>query len=157
MHAPMIGERRKTDRVVDTPDGVKSQALYSASGSVDRVELDTENESHLGVVGLDVDTIADGTEDAGCDLDGLSDFDKVDIGELEGGMVGVGLNGDRYLDLAFKLVELSCVLRLGQGELVAGDPVDDEAVLGEDVLGFGGLAEVIIAEVNATSVDRYAA
>jgi hypothetical protein len=29
-------------------------------------------------------------------------------------------------------------------------------VLREDVLGFSGLAEVVIAEVNATGVDRYA-
>lgn len=61
-------------------------------------------------MGFDLDAIADCTEDAGGDLDGLGDFGEVDVGELESGMIGVRLNGDRYLDLAFELAELSCVL-----------------------------------------------
>lgn len=121
------------------------------------MELDAEDKSHLGVLGLNVDAVADTTEDAGSDLDGLVDFVEVGIGKLEGGMVGARLYGDGHLDLAFELVELSCVLRLGQGELVAGDPIDNEAVLREDVLGFSGLAKIIVAQVNATCVERYAA
>lgn len=72
------------------------------------MELDTEDESHLGVMCLDVNTVADGTEDASCDLNGLEDFNEVGVGELEGGMIR--LNGDRDFDLTFELVELSCVL-----------------------------------------------
>ena len=121
------------------------------------MELDTKDKSHLGVVGLDVDAVADGTEDASGELDGLSDFGKVGIGELEDGMLRVRLNDDRYLDGALELVELSCVLRLGKSELVAGDPVDHEAMLSEDILGFSSFAEVVVTKVNATSVDRHAA
>ena len=74
------------------------------------MELDTETKSHLGVVCLDVDAVADSTEDAGGDLDGLGDFGEVGVGELEGLLAGVRLDGDKYLDLTFELVELSCVL-----------------------------------------------
>ena len=74
------------------------------------MELNTEYKSHLGVVGLDMNAVADGTEDAGGELDSLSDLDEVGIGELEDGMLRVRLNDDRKLDLALELVELGCVL-----------------------------------------------
>jgi len=121
------------------------------------VELDTEDESHLCVVGLDVDAVADGTEDASGELDSLSDLGKVGIGALPDGLVRVRLDEDWYLDGTLELVELGCVLRLGKGELVAGDPIDNETVLSEDVLGFGSFTEVVVTKVNATSVDGHRA
>ena len=101
-------KRRTTYRVVDAPNRVSDQALNSSNGSVDRMELDAEDESHLGVMSLDVNAVANGTEDASCDLDGLEDFNEVGVGELKAGMVR--LNGDRDFDLTFELVELSCAL-----------------------------------------------
>jgi hypothetical protein len=103
-------KKRMTYRVVDTPDGVDGQALNSSSSSIDGVELDTEDKSHLGVMSLDVNAVANSTKDACCDLNGLEDFDEVGVGELEGSIAGARLDGDRYLDLTFELVELSCVL-----------------------------------------------
>lgn len=121
------------------------------------MELNTEDERHLGVMGLNMDAVADATKDAGGDLDSLRDLSKVVVGELKAGLLGVGFDGDWYLDGAFELVELGCVLRLGKSELVASDPVDDEAVLCKDVLGLSSFTKVVIAKVDTTSVDRHAA
>jgi hypothetical protein len=120
------------------------------------LELNTEDEGHLGVMSLDVDAAADGTEYASGELDSLSNFGKIGICELEDRMLGVGLDNDRYLDRAFKLVELGRVLRFGESKLVTCNPVDNKAVLREDILGFSSFAEVIVAKVNTASIDRYA-
>jgi hypothetical protein len=142
-----------TYRIVDTPDWIESQALNSASGSIDRVELDAEDQSHASVVSLDVYAAAHSAKGACGNAHCLSDFVEVGLGEREAYKLGVWLDGNRHVDLAIELIELSCVLRLGQRKLIAGDPVDAEAVLGEDVLGFSSFAQVVVAEVNATSVQ----
>lgn len=117
------------------------------------MELDAEDEGHLGVVGLHVDAVADGTEDASGELDGLGDFGKVGVGELPDGLVGVRLNEDRYLDGTLELIELGGVLGLGEGELIAGNPVDSEAMLSKDVFGFSSFAEIVMTKVDTASVD----
>lgn len=142
-----------TYRIVDTPDWIDSQALNGTSGSIDRVELDAEDQSHTGVVSLDVHAVTHSTEGACGNAHCLSDFVEVGLGELEACKLTVWLDDNRHVDLAIELIELSCVLRLGQRKLIAGDPVDAEAVLGEDVLGFSSFAQIVIAEVNATSVQ----
>lgn len=156
-HVSMSSGRRKTYGVVETPDRVKSQALDSSSGGVDRMKLDTEDESHLGVVSLDMDAVANGTEDASCELDGLSDLGKIGLGELPTSHVRVRLDHDWYLDGALELVEQSCVLRPGHGELIAGDPVDREAMLNKDVFSFSSFAKVVVAKIDTASVDRHTA
>jgi hypothetical protein len=70
-------------------------------------------------------------------------------------MLRVGIDRDGEGDLAFELVELGGVLRLGKGVLVAGDVVDREAVLFENVFAFGSFTEVVVTEVDAASVGRH--
>ena len=142
-----------TYRIVDTPDWIKNQALNSTSGSIDRVELDAEDQGHTGVVGLDVHAAAHSAKGGCGNAHCLSDFVEVGIAELETGELRVRLDDDRHVDLAIELIELSCVLRLGERKLIASDPVHAEAVLGEDVLGFSSFAQVVIAKMNATSVQ----
>lgn len=74
------------------------------------MKLDTEDQCHLGIEGLDMDTVADGVEDASSKLDGLGDLNEVGVGELEDSVVSVWLNDDRDLDLTLELVELGSVL-----------------------------------------------
>ena len=104
-----------------------------------------------------MNAVADGTKDASGELDSFSDFCEIDIGELPDGLVGVRLDEDWYFDGALELIELGCILRLGKGELVTSDPINDEAMLSEDILGFSSFAKVVVTKVDATSVDRHAA
>lgn len=69
-------------------------------------------------------------------------------------MVGVRLKHDSELNLALEVVDLSSVLGLGEGELMAGDVLDDVAVLFEDVFAFSGLAKVVVPEMSTTDVCR---
>ena len=104
-----------------------------------------------------MDAIADGAEDASGELDSFSHFSEVDIGELPDGLVGVRLDEDWHLDGALELIELGCILRLGKGKLVTGDPINDETMLSEDILGFSSFAKIVVTKVDAASVDRHAA
>jgi hypothetical protein len=144
---------RGTDLSVDAPDRVIRQALDSAIGSIDAMELDAENEEHLVVDGVDVDQVAIRTECMADVLDGDANDLVVDVAELPDGVVGVGIDHDVELDLAFELVELGSVLSLAESILIAGDVFDAEVMLLEDVLTFSSLTEVVVAKVDATRVD----
>jgi hypothetical protein len=147
---------RKTYGIAEAPESVGPQALNSSSGSVNRMELDAEDNLHAGLVGFDVEAVADCAEVGNVDLDGVADFDKVVRGEAPHGIVGVGLDDDRKLDLALELVDLGRVLSLGDGVLVSGDVLDKEAVLGEDSHAFSSITKVVVAKVDSTSVERHA-
>jgi|SRR5690242_5437840 len=96
--------------VVDAPNRVEGQALHSTSGSIDGVELDTEDQCHLGLKGLDMNAVANGTKNTCSKLDGLCDLGKVGRGEVEDVMVRVRLDNDGDLDLTFELVDLGGIL-----------------------------------------------
>lgn len=117
------------------------------------MELDTEDQSHLGLKRLNMNAVANGTKNTCSKLDDFGDLGKVGRGEVEDAMVRVRLDDDGYLDLTFELVDLGGILRLSKGKFVASDPVNDETMLGKDVLGFGSFAEVVVAKMNAASVD----
>jgi hypothetical protein len=59
------------------------------------------------------------------------------------------LDHDGNLDLTLKLVEQGSVLAFGNGEVVAGDVLDTEALLFEDVLALSGVMKIIEAKVDA--------
>lgn len=143
--------------MVDAPDWVNGQALDHTSSSIDRVKFDAEDQGQLGVVGFDVNAAANCTENIRSDLYSFGDLNKVDIGEVEGSMLSVWLDDDWDLDLTLKLVQLGRVLRLGQSEFVASDPVNNKTMLGEDVLRFSSFAKVVVAKMNAARVDRHTA
>jgi hypothetical protein len=120
------------------------------------MELDAEDNLHAGLVGLDVEAVADCTKVGNVDLDGVADFDKVVRGEAPHDIVGVGFDDDRKLDLALELVDLGRVLSLCDGVLVPGDVLDKEAMLGEDSHAFSSITKVVVAKVDSTSVERHA-
>jgi hypothetical protein len=64
---------------VQTVDRVFTQRLDCSMCSVDRVELDPEYEMHLVIEGVDVDDIANRTEDLG---DGLSVLGSIDTDKV---------------------------------------------------------------------------
>lgn len=101
-----------------------------------------------------MDEIANLTEGRGDILDSELHEAVIAIAELPDGMLGVGVDHHGQLHLAFELVELGGVLRLGEGVLVAGDVDDLEVMLFEDVFAFSCIAKVIVAKVDAASVDR---
>ena len=146
---------RGTYGSAEAPERIVAHAVDSSNRSVDRVELNAEDDLHAGLAGFDVEAVADRTEVGNVELNDVGDFGKVGRGEVPHGIVGVGFDDDGKLDLAFKLVQLGSVLRLGDDVLVAGDVLDSEAVLLEDDLAFGGIAQVVVAEVDATSVQRH--
>lgn len=74
------------------------------------MELDAEVEKQLGVHGIDVDAVANGTKDTSRDLDGLGDDGKVLKAELPDGMVRVRFDHDGELHLSLELIELRSVL-----------------------------------------------
>lgn len=138
------------------PDRIRTQAVDGTVGGVDGVELDAEDEKHLRVLGVDVDPVADSTEGASDTLDSVSDLSKVGRSELPDGELRVGHDEDGKLHLALELVETSRVLGLGECVLVAGDPIDREAMLLKNVLGLGRLTKVIKAKMNTPSIDGHA-
>jgi hypothetical protein len=140
--------------MIYAPDGIGGQARDGTVGGVDGVELDAERELHGAVVGVDVDDSADRTEGLTDTINGEQDCVVRARGELPVDMVGVGFDLDGDLDLTLILIELGSVLGLGQGEGVAGDVVDDEAMLLEEVLGFSSVAEVIEAKQDTTDIGR---
>lgn len=119
--------------------------------------FDAKDQQHLGISSLDMNAVADGSEDTSGELNRLDDGSEILGSELPDGMVRVCFNHDGKLDLTFEFVELSGVLRLGEGKLVTRDVMNGELVLLEDVLGLSSLMEVVIAKVDTTSVDWHAA
>jgi len=118
------------------------------------VILNTEDEEELGIDRVDVNAVANGTKDTSCKLNRLANGCEIVSSELPNGVVRIGFDHDRELDLALKLVQLSSILRLGERELVARNVLDGELVLLKDVLGLGGLVKVIETKMNTASVDR---
>jgi hypothetical protein len=146
--------RRNTCLVVDAPDRIGTKRLHGTIGSIDRHELDAVDDEHLGLQGVDVDDVASHTEGISGEFDSLSDADEVLSSELPDGVVRVRIDHDGELDLTLELVELSSVLRLGQGPIVSGDVVDSETMLLKDVLALSCVREVVITEIDTTSVVR---
>lgn len=141
------------DLQVAAPNGIGGQRVHSAIGSVNAMKFDAESESHLLIIGFDVDKVADFAE-GGSDIRNSELHEAVvGIGELPDGMLGVGIDHDGQLHLAFELVELSGVLRLGEGVLVAGNVLDLEIMLLEDIFAFSSVAKIIVAEIDTASVD----
>lgn len=136
-----------------TPDRISSQGLYSTVGSVNGVILNAEDEEHFGVNRLDVNTVANSTEDTCSGFGRLDDFSKVVSVKLPDGMVRVCFDHDRKLDLTFEFIELSSVLGLGKGKIVPRDVFDGETMLLKDVLGFSGIMKVVIAQMDTTGVN----
>lgn len=101
-------------------------------------------------------TVAESAEDSCRELDRLGDHGEIFSAEDPCGMLRVRLNQDGKLDLALELIELRGLLGLGDGKVVAGDVVDSEVMLLQDVLGLGSVMKVIKAEMNATGKDRNA-
>jgi hypothetical protein len=145
-----------TDLRVGAPDRIDAQRLDCTISSIDAMELNTEGESHLLVVGVDVNEVANLAEGRSDVVNSELHEAVVGVGELPDGMLRIGIDHDGQLDLAFELVEVGSVLRLGEGVLVAGDVLDVKVMLFEDILAFSSVTKVIVAKVDAASVDRNA-
>lgn len=146
----MIG----TYLVVDAPDGVGGQARDSTVSSADGVEFNAEREFYVAVIGVDVDNLADGTEDLADALSGGLDRGVRAVGELPVCVIGVGLDLDGDLDLALELVDLGAVLAFGEGVRVGCDVFGGEALQLEDALGLRSVAEVVELEHDTVVVGR---
>lgn len=117
------------------------------------MKLDAKDQDALGNIGVDMDAVANVTKAGGNDLEVLTQGKKVVRGELWNCLARVArTNHDGNLDLTLELVEQGSVLTFGNGEVVAGDVLDDEAVLFEDVLALSGVAKVIVAKVDTLVV-----
>jgi hypothetical protein len=141
-----------TDLLVAAPDGVDDEAMDSTVGGIDAEELDTEDEKHLVVVGLDVNQGADRTEGQADLLDCDSHGSVISLGELPDGVLGVGVDQDGELNLTLELVEQGSVLSLGQGVLVSGEVLDNKAVLPENVFALCSFVQVVVPEVHTAAV-----
>lgn len=110
--------RRATYLGVVSPDRVDGKTTNSAVGSIDTVKLDAEVHYALLVVGSDVGDLADRAERFADVLDGADCHTVIDLGELVRLTIWIGIEEDRKLHLAFELVEVCRLLRLGHGILV---------------------------------------
>ncbi|KAH5594214.1 hypothetical protein HBI17_166530 [Parastagonospora nodorum] len=118
------------------------------------MKLKTEGESHLLAVGLDVNEVANLAKGGSDVLDGVLHVAGIGGAELPDGMIGVGVDHDRQLHLAFEVVDKRSLLGFDKGVLIAGDVLDLEAMLLKNLLAFCRVTNVIEAKVDATSVDR---
>jgi hypothetical protein len=155
-HGGKIWQEWGADLCVGAPDRIDVQAADGAIGGIDAEELDAEGQCHVGVVSIDMVVAANWTKGLANIVDGDNHDTLVGLGVLPDGVLGIGIDHDGEGDLAFELVELGGILRLGKGVLVPGDVVDGEVVLFENVFAFGSLTKVIEAKVDATSVGRHA-
>lgn len=146
---------KETRLVVDAPDRINAERLDSADGSVDGEELDAVYKKHLVVKGVDVGDVADFAKGLGSDLDSVGDASQVVGRELPDGLIGIGINHDRQLDLTLVLLDVGSVLGLGLGVVVGSDVVDSELVLLKDVLALGSIAQIIVANKDTASVIRH--
>jgi hypothetical protein len=147
------GEPSEGCPFVRAPDRISRQAVDSAIGGIYTIELDAEDEVHVLIVSLDMNNVANGTEGLADALDGSKHLAMVIVGELPDSVIWIGVNLDRELDLSIELVELSGVLRLGDGVAITRDVVDGELVLLENVLAFSSVTEIVVTKVDATGVD----
>ena len=141
------------DLIVHAPNRIGAQRLHSTISRVDGVKLDAKDKQHLGINSVNMNTVAHSAEDTSGGLETLGDLVKIIRSELPQGMARVGFDHNWKLHLAFELVKLGCILGLGKGEVIARDVVDAESVLLKNVLCFGGIMKVVVAKVDATSVD----
>jgi len=139
---------------VGAPDRIDAQGVDSAVASIDAMILKAEHESHLLAVGLEMNEVANLAKGGSDVLDDALDVDDIGLGEIEDGLLGVGVNHDSQLHLAFEVVDKRRLLALDEGVLVASDVLDLEAMLLKDLLAFCSVTKVIEAKVDATSVDR---
>jgi hypothetical protein len=146
------GKRKNAYVNVHAPDWIDVKGFDRAVGSVDRMKLDAEDQQHLLVVGVDVDNVADVSEGTRGNLDRIGNAGEVLGGEFPDGVIRVRLDENGQLHLAFKLLDVCRVLRLGQGVVVAGDVVDGELVLFEDVLALGGVLEAVVSDEDSSGV-----
>lgn len=143
-----------TDLGVRAPDRIDAQRVDSTVASIDTVILKAEGESHLLAVGLDMNQVANLAKGGSDVVDGELHVADVGVGEIPDGMLGVGVNHDSQLHLAFEVIDKRSLLGLDEGVLVASDVLDLEAMLLKDLLAFCSVTKVIEAKVDATSVDR---
>lgn len=139
---------------LEAVDGVQAKGLDGAMSGINRIELDPEDEMHLGVISVDVDDVADRTKDLGDGLDVLGGVGEIFRSELPDGVVGIGLDTNGQADLAFEFLDPAEILVLSAGEVVDGSVVDREAGLLEDVLAFCGIGHAIITNEDAGVIAR---
>lgn len=96
--------------------------------------------------------IANFAKSLGGNLEEVGDFIQVLGRELPNGLVGIWIDDDAELDLALKLLEAGGVLCLGFGKVVRCDIVDSELMLLKDVLAFGSVAKIIVADEDTARV-----
>lgn len=140
--------------IAHAPDRISTKRLDSTVGGVDRMKLNAIIEEQVRIDRVDMDAVANGTEDTSCDLDGLGHDREIVCAKLPRSITRIGLNHDGELDLTLEFIELGSILRLGKSELVSRNVADSEIVLLKNVLGFGSVVEIVKAKMNTTGVDR---
>ena len=116
--------------------------------------LDTIHEEHLVVVGVDMNDIAEITNGPSSDLDGPRNGGQISSCEVEHSKVGVGLDHDGKLDLAFELLDVSRILGLAARIVIGSRIRNGELVLLEDGLALSSFTKIIVTDEDSTSIIR---
>jgi len=116
--------------------------------------LDTIHKEHLVIDGFDMNDIAGSTNGSSSDFDRPRDSGQVPSCEVEHSKVGVGLDHDGKLDLAFELLDVGRILGLATGIVIRSRIRNRELVLLKDGLALGSFTKIIVTDEDSTSIIR---